>query len=256
MIRNSGVLLKVVIIGFALWFTIDAPQPAIAGLLFPSGNPHPDAIPGRSGTVQLINVNTVTNAPVPPGPGGYYGDIEYAVFRANKFAAAFGVDTPAEDTPNGGVAAGEFVYAYQVYNAGHRGDITFYSAGLSDNGPLNGFPFLFGDGQNDAEQVNNGDSDYVAGTGQHPSATNVTSSRAGWFFSGANAAANLNSGEWSAVMFYTSPFRASWDNGSTTTGAGSSRIPAPEVGVVIPEPSSLVLVFFAILGMSAWRAGR
>lgn len=261
MMRNSGVRSSLFLIAFALWLSLQVPQLATAGLLFPGGLPHPNAIPGSSGTVQLVNVD-IANTPTPPGPAGYYGDIEYAVFTAPNFAIAF----PGEDNSTGGVAAGEFVYAYQVYNAGFRGDIVQFSAGLADIGPPIA-PNHHGDGIDDAESVNLGDQDFIAGTGQAPSSSSVTPSSLYGAASGSSVrfnfagpvASRLNSGEASAVLFYTSPWAPRWENGSTTTGQGQSRIPGPEEGRLqpfIPEPSSLLLALVAIAAASTRRSGR
>jgi hypothetical protein len=258
MMRNSGVRSLLILIGFALWAGVAKPQLAAAGLLYPGGLPHPNAIAGASGTVMLEH-----DADNNPGTANqYYGDIEYSVFTAANFALAF----PGEDNSLGGVAAGEFVYAFQVYNAGVRGDISQFAAGLADIGPPL-FPFHHGDGIDDAESVNLGDQDFIAGTGQVPSSMQVSASALHGASSGSSVRFNfgptvparLNSGEWSAVLFYTSPWAPRWDNGSTTTGQGQSRIPGPEEGrfqPFIPEPSSLALVFVALVAMSLRRAAK
>jgi hypothetical protein len=249
MTRNSGVQFRLIVSGCALVLGLVATRPADAGLLYPSGNPHPNAYNGWSGTVPLINATNNV----------HYGDIEYAVFRDFGFAAAF----PGEDNPNGRVtaslntAANEFIYAFQVYNILST-DITQFSAGLADIGGLP-LPLHHGDGLDDAELVNSGDQDYIAGTGQAPNLSSVSSSALHGASSGSSVRFNfagampdrLNSGEWSAVLFYTSPYGPRWDNGTTTTGSGQSRIPGPEVGV--PEPSSLVLASLVLLGFAAWR---
>jgi hypothetical protein len=251
MMRNSGDR-SLILIAFALVFSLGVSQLATAGLLFPGGLPHPDAIVGSSNSVPLIDEPSLT----------HYGDIEHAVFTAANFALAF----PGEDNPNGRVAAGEFVYAFQVYNNGARSDIVQFSAGLADVGPPL-FPLHHGDGVDDAESVNTGDQDFIAGTGQVPNSSSVSSSAlygaasgssVRWNFAGAMPA-RLNSGEWSAVLFYTSPWAPRWDNGSTTTGAGQSRIPGPEEGRLqpfIPEPSSLGLALLALVPMVLRRVGR
>lgn len=248
MMRNSGVLSSFLVCGFAVWLCVDVPRQATAALLFPNVF----AIPGSSGTVPLIDSTSAT----------HYGDIEHAVFTAANFGLAF----PGEDNPNLRVAAGEFVYAFQVYNNGSRGDIVQFSAGLADIGPPL-FPLHHGDGIDDAESVNTGDQDFIAGTGQAPNFSSVSSSAIHGASSGSSVRFNfagavadrLNSGEWSAVLFYTSPWAPLWDNGSTTTGAGQSRIPAPEEGRLqpfIPEPSSLVLALLALAALSMRRAGK
>jgi hypothetical protein len=244
MIRNSGVWLQILATGFAFFLSAVVLQPAMAALLYPGGLPHPNAIPGFSGTVQLIH--DADNNPITPNQ--YYGDIEYAVFNSANFPIAF----PGEDAPNLGLPDGEVFYAFQVYNAGTRGDITTFTAGLADLAP-------FGDGLDDNEFVNLGDQDYVAGTGQDPSSSNVTASAiygaangsSVRFNFGTAAAARLNAGEWSSVLFYTSPHGPRWDNGSTLSGQGPSRIPAPEFGIDdngIPEPASLGLMSLGMLG--------
>lgn len=242
MIRNGGVRQQIIASALAFSFSTITLHSAVAGPLFPNAL----AVPGFSGTVPLLDA---ANANL------HYGDIEYAVFTSANFALAF----PGQDTPNGGVAAGESVFAYQIYNNGAKGDITQFSAGLADLGPPL-FPLSLGDGNDDFEAVNAGDQDYIAGSGQDPNITSVIASAlygaangssVRYNFAGA-AASRLNAGEWSSVLFYTSPSGPRFDNGSTTSGSGSSRIPAPEFGIDengIPEPTSFVL---AALGMLAW----
>ena len=238
MTRNSGVQLKLIAIGCALCLGMGALQPVAAGpLLLGNGNA------ALSGTVPLLDSNAGNL---------HYGDIDYAVFTAAGFAAAF----PLNDTPNGGVAAGEVVYAFQLYDNGAKANgITQFSAGLADLGPPL-FPAHYGDGLDDNELVNAGDEDYVAMGGQAPVFMQVSAS-ALHAPSGSSVKFNFTGtgprlqSEWSAVLFYTSPYGPRWDNGSTTTGAGQSRIPGPEVGVVIPEPSSLALASLAMIGLAA-----
>jgi hypothetical protein len=249
MTRNGGVL-RLVAIGFASWLGVTALQTASAGPLFPNAL----AIPGSSNSVELRHD--------PAGVNQYYGDIEYAVFTAANFGLAF----PGQDTPNGGVAAGEFVYAFQVFNAGTRGDIAQFTAGLADIGPpLN--PLHHGDGVDDAESVNAGDQDFIAGSGQDPSSSQVTASVLYGASSGSSvrfnfagsSAARLNSGELSSILFYTSPWAPRFENGSTATGAGMSRIPGPEEGRIqpfIPEPSSLALAVGALCALLMGRRGK
>jgi hypothetical protein len=248
MMRGCGVFRSLLSICFALCLSIQAS----AALLFPGGNPHPNALPGWSGTVQLLDSASGNQ---------YYGDIEFAVFNAASFAVAF----PGQETPNGGVAANEAIYAFQVFNAGTRGDISQFTAGLSDVGPPL-FPFHFGDGLDDNESVNLGDQDYIAGTGQDPGLTSVIPGAPNghsvrFNFVGLNAAARLNAGEWSSVLFYTSPWGPGRDNGSTATGAGQSRIPGPEEGKpvpqgFIPEPGTFVLLSLAALSLVCTRARK
>jgi hypothetical protein len=137
---------------------------------------------------------------------------------------------------------------------------------LADIGPPL-FPLHHGDGVDDAESVNSGDQDFIAGTGQSPNSSSVSSSAlygaasgssVRWNFAG-TMPARLNSGETSAVLFYTSPWAPRWDNGSTTSGAGQSRIPGPEEGRLqpfIPEPSSAALAMLALVPMLWRRVGR
>jgi hypothetical protein len=252
MMRNSGVRSGLILIGVSIWLSVGVSQFAAAGLLFPNAL----AIPGSSGTVPLIDMNTAT----------HYGDVEHAVFTAANFATftalnGFGF----QDTPNLGVTAGEFVYAYQVYNIGAQ-DIVQFSAGLADVGPpLN--PMHHGDGMDDPESVNSGDQDFIMGTGQDPNSSSVSASAVHGAASGSSVRFNfagpmparINSGEASSILFYTSPWAPRWDNGSTTTGAGQSRIPGPEEGRTqpfIPEPSSLALALVALLPISIRRSGR
>jgi hypothetical protein len=236
MMCNGRVQLRFIAIASALSCGLLFQQPVMAGPLFPGGNPHPNALPGTSGSVPLLDTN-MGNL--------HYGDVEFAVFNAATWSVLF----PLQDTPSGGVAAGEAVYAYQVFDNGAKPNgITQFSAGLSDILP-------FGDLTFDDELVTTGDSDYIAGTGQDPNLPlSPVGSSVPWKFLGASA---INS-EGSSVLFYTSPFGPTWDNGSTTTGAGASSIPAPEVGVpvpegFIPEPSAFVLASLALCGLAIWR---
>jgi hypothetical protein len=243
MMRGCGVSGSLLSIVLALLLSV----PASAGLLYPGGNPHPNALPGWSGTVQLID--SVTNQ--------HYGDVEFAVFNSASFSFAF----PGQETPNGGVALNEAIYAFQVFNNGARGDISQFTAGLADVGPpLN--PLHYGDGVDDNELVNLGDQDYIAGTGQDPGITSVIPAASGssvrFNFLGATAADRLNTGEWSSVLFYTSPWGPGWENASTATGAGQSRVPGPEEGRLVPqdfvpEPGTFGLLSLAALGLAFQR---
>jgi hypothetical protein len=257
MVRNSGVPRSLVAFAMFAWL-VAGNDSASAGPLYPGGLPHPSAIAGFSGTVQLQH--DADNNPITLNQ--YYGDIEYSVFTAANFAALY----PGEDNANGGVAAGEDVYAFQFINAGTRGDITSVSAGLADIGGL-AFPNFFGDGLDDNEAVNPGDQDYIAGTGQAPSLSLViasilhapSGSSARFQFNDGTNASHLGTGEASAILYYTSPFGPRFDNGSTTTGQGQSRIPAPEFGVPrgdIPEPSSIALGSLCVLVLVGLRRQR
>jgi hypothetical protein len=233
MTRNSGDRYGLAtIIGAILLMYIA--QPAAAALLF--GNPNAML----SGTVPLLDSNSGNL---------HYGDVEYAVFNSAGWLTAF----PGEDTPNGGVAAGETIYAFQVYDNGAKANgITQFSAGLGDAGPPG-----YGDGLDDNELVNAGDQDFVALGGQVPSFTQVAASLLWGAVNGGSVKFNfVGAGprlqnEWSSVLYYTSPYGPTWDNASTTTGAGESRIPGPEVGV--PEPASFAMAFGFVVGIAAWR---
>jgi hypothetical protein len=233
MMCNYRVRLQFIAIACALLSGLILVPPAAAALLLG----HSQA--ALSGVVPLLDSNAGNL---------HYGDVEYAVFNPINFQNAF----PGADTPNGGVAAGEVVYAYQVIDNGAKtAGITQFSAGLSDSGPPAN-PQHFGDGLDDDELVITGDSSFVAGTGQDPNQVSPIGDSVPWKFLGASS---INSGA-SSVLFYTSPFGPTWDNGATTSGAGQSRIPAPEVGVpvpeFVPEPSTFALVPLAILVL-AWR---
>lgn len=226
MMCNGWVQLRFLAIACAFLASVNLVAPAKAALLFG----HPQAM--LSGTVALSDSNAGNL---------YYGDIEYAVFKAPNFQVAF----PGADTPNGGVAAGEVVYAYQVIDNGAKTQgITQFSAGISDLGPPDN-PLHYGDGFDDDELVITGDSSYVPGTGGAPNQVAPIGSAVPWKFLGGSAIKNSVS----AVLFYTSPYGPGWDNGSTTSGAGQSRIPAPEV----PEPCSLAMASFVLFGFAAWR---
>lgn len=226
MMCNGRVQLQFLVIVCALLSSVTLVRLAEAALLFG----HPQAT--LSGTVQLLDSNAGSL---------HYGDIEYAVFSSGNFQIAF----PGANTPNGGVTAGEVVYAYQVSDNGAKTQgITQFSAGIADLGPPAN-PLHYGDGDDDDELVNTGDSSFVMGTGVAPNQVAAIGSAVPWKFLGASAIHNSAS----AVLFYTSPFGPAWDNGSTTSGAGQSRIPAPEV----PEPGTLAFMSLALLGLASWR---
>jgi hypothetical protein len=228
MMCNGRVQLRFLAIACALLSSVVLVRPTEAALLFG----HAQA--SLSGTVPLLDTNAGNL---------HYGDVEYAVFSAPNFQIAF----PGSDTPNGGVTAGEVVYAYQVIDNGAKMQgITQFSAGISDLGPPAN-PLQYGDGIDDDELVVTGDSSFVVGTGVAPNQVSPIGSAVPWKFLGASAIKNSTS----AVLFYTSPYGPRWDNGSTTSGAGQSRIPGPEVGV--PEPSGLALASFMLIGFAAWR---
>jgi hypothetical protein len=259
MMRNGGIRLGLVAFGISVCLGFCVVTPALAGPLFPGGLPHPLANAGSSGTVLLQH--DADNNPITPNQP--YADLEYAVFTAANWLTVF----PGQDTPNLGVAAGETVYAYQIINTGQRGDITQFTAGLADIGGL-AFPNHFGDGLDDNELVIAGDQDFIPGTGEAPSLTQViasaihapSGSSVRFNFNDGTEGSHLNPRESSAILFYTSPFGPRFDNGSSTTGQGQSRIPAPEVGVPpgggIPEPSTLALASLSVAALVACRRRR
>jgi hypothetical protein len=201
--------------------------------------------------------------------GLIFGEIEYAVFREDVFAALY----PAADTPNGALSDSNlgsengFVYAFQVRDNGSTTQgITQFSAGLADVGaPILNPTIGWGDGVNENELVVTGDSSSVAGTGAAPSSLSITSGTNGASSARFNWASpnqlkgtmgNPNSG-WSAILFYTSPYGPRWDNAASTGGGGfglSAPIPGPEIG--IPEPASFALATFAICALAMWRRQR
>jgi hypothetical protein len=246
--RSYGDQLWAIALAFAVFVGTGSLQPAVAGLLFPGGNPHPLAITGSSGIVPLLDTSAGNL---------HYGDIEFAVFNFAGWAAAF----PGANTPNDGLGNKEAFYAFQVIDNGATDGITQFSAGLADLGPLL-FPQHFGDGGDDNELVNAGDQGVVAGTGQAPTFIQLTPSALYGAVNGSSVKYNFTGAarlqnETSAVVFYSSPWGPRWDNGSTTSGAGQSRIPAPEQGLIpegnIPEPSSLALVSLAAIGWAVRR---
>jgi PEP-CTERM motif len=262
MTHIGGIRRRLVAFGLSLGLVVGLAKLALAGPLFPGGLPHPLANLGSSGTVQLRH--DADNNPITPNQ--YYGDVEFAVFTAANFLTVF----PGQDTPNGGVAAGEAVYAYQVINstpAGDTlGDITQFSVGLADLGGAN----HFGDGLDDNELVIAGDQDFIppGPPGQVPSLSQViasaihapSGSSVRYSFNDGTDASHLGPGESSAILFYTSPFGPRFDNASTTTGQGQSRVPAPEVGVPpgggIPEPTSLALASLGVAAIGVCRRRR
>ena len=258
MMRNGGIqLISRIATGFILCVGIGVAQPSMAatiGIL--SGH----ALATVSGRVPLMadtDGNTAT------APDLYYGDIDYAVFKAADFLTAF----PTATTPNGGLGAGEIVYAYQAYYEGNLPGVpslSSFSAGLADQGPSLGAAFMFqhGDGVNDDENVTSGDQSFVpggsgslAGT-QDPQSTQVPSASPypGSVKFNFTTTFALNGGETSTVLFYTSPWGPEWDNGTTSHAQGASRIPSPLEGRLtpfIPEPSSLALASLAMFGWAA-----
>lgn len=252
MISNPCLQLRPLLICLALGASALLSTPAAGGLLLGDGN----AV--ASATIPLIAATDNV----------HFGDLEWAVYEANDFALSF----PGADTPNGGVANGEWVYAFQVFDNGAKTTgITRFSAGMGDVGPGNPLPTTqgYGDGIDDDEQVNPGDAHYVAGTGSDPLkaptlvlglAAQVTSTSVVFNFAGPNSLKN----EWSPVLFYTSPWAPGFDNGTTTPAlqnvgfGGAVRIPSPEEGRIqpfIPEPSSFILTMIAVAGLGL-RRGR
>jgi hypothetical protein len=260
MMRNGGVQrIRRIATGFALCIGIGVAQPSMAatiGIL--SGH----ALATVSGRVPLM---ADTDGDGTTAPDLYYGDIDYAVFRAADFLTAF----PSATTPNGGLGLGEIVYAYQVYYEGNLPGVpslSSFSAGLADQGPSLGAAFMFQHGHglpNDDENVTTGDQSFInnsvggslAGT-QNPQSTQVPggSPYPGSVKYNFLSSFALNGGETSTVLFYTSPWGPEWDNGTTSHAQGASRIPSPLEGRLtpfIPEPSSLALASLAMIGWAA-----
>jgi hypothetical protein len=202
--------------------------PLQAGLLSGQG------LEGWSGSVGL-----------PSGYGFDYGSLAYAVFAPNTFGTLFS----GSDTENGGVAAGEYVYAYQLKNLNTMGPVSQFSVGLADL--AGGNPPKHGDGIDDLEDVIDGDESYVAGSGVSPSGSFATFNNSVRFdFTPALGNATT------AVMFFTSQYGPEWDNSTTNiTLGGSVAVPSPDANSVgtTPEPSAFVLAVLAAVVLGAWR---
>lgn len=165
--------------------------------------------------------------------------VDYAVYAPGSFALSF----PGEDSPNGGVAAGEFTYAYQIAELPNYGGITQFSVGLADAAPN-------GDLVDDDELVNEGDESYVLGSGTAPSTQFISASSVR-----ADFASLIGT---SAVLYFTSPYGPEIDNATTDWSAffGLGAVASPDANYVsshMPEPSSMALAVLAGVVLASWR---
>ena len=155
--------------------------------------------------------------------------VEYAVYERDQFDISYPTNTLAAATGT------QYVYAYQIFNdldphAGwpvHTGNEDYVQ------------PFSVGLNDGDEDAANAG---YVAGTGTvAPLSSNLTSASAAWtFFVFRGAGSRILYGDYSTVLYYTSPFAPEWDH-STVQGTNAvtlyDSLPSP-----LPEPSTLLLL--------------
>jgi hypothetical protein len=150
-------------------------------------------------------------------------DVEYCVYAPGGFGSSY----PGQD-PSGGA---RYVFAYRVLNnldpypyppeeldGGVKGSVNTLSVGLTD-------------GDECASDIT-----YVADGGNAPSSMSINPSSAMWNFVG--AAYQIDYGETSEILIFTSPVVPSWDNASVSgEWSDTQQLPSPA-----PEPASLVLL--------------
>ena len=159
-------------------------------------------------------------------------DIEYCVYAPGDFELSF----PGED-PSAGL---EYVYAYQIFN-----DLDPYPTDPppwnGDKGHINAFSVGINDGDEQAD--NDG---FVADVNVDPSSHEVRPSSVFWGFAGAS---QLDYGEVSDVLIFTSPFAPEWDN-ATASGVfpDTEQLPSPT-----PEPATLGLLVLAVVALATRR---
>ena len=160
-------------------------------------------------------------------------DIEYCVYAPGNFGLSF----PGQD-PSAGQ---EFVYAYQIFN-----NLDPYPTSPplwnGDKGHINAFSVGINDGDEQA-----GNDGFVADVNVDPSSHSLSGSSVFFGFAGAS---QLDYGEISDVLIFTSPFVPEWDN-ATASGVfpDTKSLPSPA-----PEPATMGLL---IMGLAMlWTSKR
>ncbi len=149
------------------------------------------------------------------------GSLEFAVFTTDDFNA-FLVD---ELLPAADPAVGGLVYAYQLFITDTLNGIDLFTTGI-DPGVPRTFP------------------DYIVAGDESPIVMDDQNSSMLWNFVG-----NLQAGESSDILYYTSPNLPKPDNATVNSGIASVNLsPTPSPGRIlwVPEPSTLVLTLIGI----------
>ena len=166
------------------------------------GNPYAVTFPTYTGSGDFVN-------------GALAGTLDYAVFTAAEFAAAF---PGSSYSPTGAV-----VYAYQLENTG---SVAISAEIVGVTNPASGI----------------GSFEYAVGE-QAPSSALFSSGNASWEFAGANA---LDEAEFSRILVFSSP-NVPMSGANLVIDGGVPAVlegvPTPSANPV-PEPATFVLIVF------------
>lgn len=141
-------------------------------------------------------------------------EVDYAVYAPTTYP---GVDPSPGD---------EYVYVYQITNddTASTVDVAFFSIGLEE-----------GSGAANAGDDASAGAPGAAG-GQSPSLSLVSGTSVYWLFD-----PQIDPGEWSTTLLFTSPASPTWKSGAVADGGlptpGDGLLPSP-----LPEPATLSLM--------------
>jgi hypothetical protein len=214
--------------GYALLLVVCISSLAVGDLL----STDPAAIPGWQGTRHYSVV----------GVGSLKVDVDYAVYAPGQLATSTVLDAPTYPG-----ADTQYVYAYQIHNnIGGSQYLETLSVGFQDQVDFDSLT-------EPPELPSN--IGFLAGLGNVPTntsfSTGLTSAR--WSF----VPTNVEIGQHSTVLIYTSPYPPEWDKASIQGGfamIATENLPSP-----VPEPASVFLLTAAVLVAvlaAAARRGR
>ena len=219
---RAGAVAALIVIGLPILFLL-----VQAGLLLGDSNAYNDGAGPWPG-------------PVPP-EGSWTGkaeframvfeaDVEFCVYAPGDFDNSF----PGQDPSTGT----DYVYAYQIFN-----DLDFYPP-PPFSGAVRGLSVGINGGDEIITHVGS-----IPGTGdQSPQSDDLNSSSVWWIFGDAY---ELDKGEISDILFFTTPGVPEWDYADMDGGfPDTGQLPSPQGA---PEPGTLALLAVAGLLLKAGR---